>query len=72
MMTTKPSFTGDMLMYFSVASSILSPTPRSTGVLCVWKPVIVLGLPAWPTVSTAWPTWQLTGLCFSWSFPSSC
>eukprot|EP00983_Pelagomonas_calceolata_P026768 839544-Pelagomonas_calceolata.AAC.2 len=27
-----------------------------TGVLCVWKPVIVFGRPAWATTSTAWPT----------------
>lgn len=42
--------------YFSVASSALSPADKRTGVECVWKPVMVLGRPAWPTTSTAWPT----------------
>ncbi len=37
----------------SVPSSARSLKPSRTGVVCVWKPVIVLGLPAWPTVSTA-------------------
>lgn len=46
-------------MYSSVASSALSPYANNTGVVCVWKPVIVFGLPAWPTTSTASPT--LTG-----------
>lgn len=29
--------------------------------VCVWKPVMVLGFPACPTVSTACPTRTLTG-----------
>lgn len=33
-------------MYFSVPSSARSPTDSSTGVMCVWKPVMVLGRPA--------------------------
>jgi hypothetical protein len=33
-------------LYFSVASSALSPAASKTGVECVWKPVIVFGLPA--------------------------
>ncbi len=37
----------------SVANSALSPYANKTGVVCVWKPVIVFGLPAWPTTSTA-------------------
>ena len=40
--------------YSSVASSARSPCASKTGVVCVWKPVIVLGLPAWPTTSTDW------------------
>lgn len=43
-------------MYFSVPSSARSPTDSSTGVVCVWKPVTVLGRPACATVSTAVPT----------------
>lgn len=39
--------------YSSVASSALSPYASNTGVVCVWKPVIVLGFPACPTTSTA-------------------
>jgi hypothetical protein len=41
-----PSSTLDRAMYLLVASSALSPTLSSTGVVCVWKPVMVLGLPA--------------------------
>ena len=41
-------------MYSSVASSARSPYANKTGVVCVWNPVIVFGLPAWPTTSTAW------------------
>ena len=37
----------------SVANSALSRCPNSTGVVCVWNPVIVFGLPACPTTSTA-------------------
>ena len=49
--------------YFSVASSARSPAASKTGVECVWKPVIVLGLPAWPTTSTACnPDWNREGL----------
>lgn len=51
---TKPSIIGVKGIYSSVASSALSPNARSTGVVCVWKPVIVFGLPAWPTTSTAY------------------
>lgn len=54
-------------IYFSVASSALSPAERRTGVVCVWKPVMVLGLPAWPTTSTAWPTRTGTGKAFRFS-----
>ena len=43
-------------MYFSVPSSARSPTDSSTGVVCVWNPVTVLGRPACATVSTAVPT----------------
>ena len=43
-------------MYFSVPSSARSPTASSTGVVCVWKPVMVFGRPACATVSTAVPT----------------
>lgn len=32
--------------------------------VCVWKPVIVLGFPACPTVSTACPTLTFTGRGF--------
>ena len=53
---TKFSMMGVSAMYSSVASSARSPCPRSTGVSCVWKPVIYFGLPAAPTVSTAMPT----------------
>ena len=52
---------GDTGMYSSVANSALSPCANKTGVVCVWKPVIVLGLPACPTTSTAWPTRTETG-----------
>lgn len=41
-----PSSTLDSGMYFVVASSARSPTLSSTGVVCVWNPVIVLGRPA--------------------------
>lgn len=50
---TKPSIMGVRDRYSSVASSARSPCASNTGVVCVWKPVIVLGLPAWPTTSTA-------------------
>jgi len=40
-------------IHSSVASSARSPYASSTGVVCVWKPVMVFGLPAWPTTSTA-------------------
>lgn len=55
------------ISYFSVASSALSPAERRTGVEWVWNPVMVLGRPAWPTTSTAWPTRTGTerGLRFS-------
>lgn len=43
-------------MYSSVANSARSPIASSTGVVCVWNPVMVFGLPAWPTTSTAIPT----------------
>jgi hypothetical protein len=53
--------------YFSLASSALSPAAKRIGVDCVWKPVMVLGRPAWPTTSTACPTQTSTerGLRFS-------
>lgn len=44
---------GVKAMYSSVANSALSPYANNTGVVWVWKPVIVFGLPAWPTTSTA-------------------
>ena len=44
---TKPSMMGVREVYSSVASSALSPWASSTGVVWVWKPVMVLGLPAW-------------------------
>lgn len=50
---TKPSMTGDRGMYSSVANSALSPNDRRTGVVCVWEPAIVLGVPALPMTSTA-------------------
>jgi len=43
---TKPSKTGERAMYSSVASSARSPKLSKTGVVRVWKPVIVFGLPA--------------------------
>ena len=43
---TTPSSTDDSAMYFEVASSARSPALSSTGVSCVWKPVIVFGRPA--------------------------
>ena len=43
-------------MNSSVASSARSDVPNRTGVECVWNPEIVLGLPAWPTTSTAYIT----------------
>ena len=43
---TKPSMMGVREVYSSVASSALSPWASSTGVVWVWKPVMVLGLPA--------------------------
>lgn len=42
-----------MFVHSSVAISAFSLNERSTGVVCVWNPVIALGLPAWPTMSTA-------------------
>lgn len=50
---TKPSITGDSGMYSSVANSALSPNESSTGVVCVWDPAMVLGVPALPITSTA-------------------
>jgi len=50
---TTPSNTGVSGMYFSLANSARSPTESRTGVVWVWKPVIVFGRPAWPTMSTA-------------------
>ncbi|TNN39041.1 hypothetical protein EYF80_050790 [Liparis tanakae] len=50
---TKPSRMGVTGRYSSVASSARSPWASSTGVVWVWKPVMALGLPAWPTTSTA-------------------
>ena len=43
---TKPSMMGVRAEYSSVASSALSPCASSTGVVWVWNPVMVLGLPA--------------------------
>lgn len=43
---TKPSMIGVKGMYSSVANSARSPWDKRTGVVCVWNPVIVLGLPA--------------------------
>ena len=51
---TKPSSTCAKGMNSSVASSARSVVPSRTGVECVWKPDIVLGLPACPTTSTAY------------------
>jgi thiosulfate reductase cytochrome b subunit len=52
-----------MGIYSSIANSALinmlnkiyylSPVEIITGLVCVWKPVILLGLPAYPTASTA-------------------
>jgi hypothetical protein len=50
---TNPSMMGVRGIYSSVASSALSPNASRTGVVCVWKPVIVFGFPACPTTSTA-------------------
>ena len=47
--------------YSSVPSSARSVAESKTGVVCVWNPVIFLGLPACPTVSTAKPTRAMTG-----------
>ena len=41
-----PSRIGVTGRYFCVPSSARSPTLSKTGVVCVWKPVIVLGRPA--------------------------
>ncbi len=41
-----PSSTLDSGRYLLVASSARSPTLSSTGVVCVWNPVIVFGRPA--------------------------
>lgn len=41
-------------IHSSVASSARSPYVSRTGVVCVWKPVMVFGLPACPTTSTAY------------------
>ena len=43
---TKPSIMLVTGMYSSVASSALSPCASKTGVVCVWNPVMVFGLPA--------------------------
>lgn len=51
----------------SVASSALSPFPMRTGEVCVWKPVIFFGFPAWPTTSTACPTLMFSGIASSLS-----
>jgi hypothetical protein len=48
---TQPSRMGVTAIYLSVASSARSPVASSTGVVCVWNPVMVLGRPAceeWP------------------------
>jgi hypothetical protein len=50
---TNPSMIGVSGTYSSAASSALSPNASRTGVVWVWKPVIVFGFPAWPTTSTA-------------------
>ena len=47
------SIKGLVRIHSSVASSALSPYASSTGVVCVWNPVMDLGLPACPTTSTA-------------------
>ena len=44
----------------NASNSARSPYPSKTGVLWVCQPVIVFGLPAWPTTSTACPTRTLT------------
>ena len=46
MRITNPSMMGVTGRYSSVASSALSPCDRRTGVVWVWNPVMVLGLPA--------------------------
>lgn len=51
---TNPSITGVRHLYSSVASSALSPTANSTGVVWVCTPAIVLGVPAFPMTSTAY------------------
>lgn len=51
---TKPSRMGVTGRNSSVANSARSPWANNTGVVCVWNPVMVLGLPAWPTTSTAY------------------
>lgn len=54
-----------MGMNYSVANYALSPFPIKTGDEWVWKPVIFLGLPAWPTTSTACPTLTFRGIGYS-------
>lgn len=68
-MAQKFNFGKGRFSYFSVASSALSPAARRTGVEWVWKPVMVLGRPAWPTTSTAWPT--RTGMDRGFRFSST-
>ena len=63
---TKPSMTGVSVVYSSVASSARSPWASSTGVVCVWKPVMDFGLPAWPTTSTAWERRKGNGWIWGW------
>lgn len=53
LLDSQPSRTCEYGMYSSVAISARSVWPSRTGVVCVWKPEIVRGLPAWPTTSTA-------------------
>lgn len=55
---------GVNVKYSSVASSALSPIASKTGVVWVWKPVIVFGLPAWPTTSTACKVIGFISFCF--------
>lgn len=50
---TNPSRTDVTLIHSSVANSARSLCPSKIGVVCVWNPVMVLGDPGCPTVSTA-------------------
>ena len=64
---TSPSNTLLKHNHSSSSSSALSPYASNTGVLCVCHPVIVFGLPAWPTTSTACPTLTFTVSGFRFS-----